>query len=121
LSFNGPRAGVAVGGDYQKPNEPAGTAAWTADGGRHWSAATRPPHGYRSAVAWDAAGKRWIAAGTNGSDTSGDDGRTWQAVDDGPWNAVSLPWIVGPMGRIAALHGASSSTSVVAPSTAAFE
>jgi photosystem II stability/assembly factor-like uncharacterized protein len=130
LSFKGPQIGVAVGGDYEKPDEVAGTAAWTADGGRHWAAATKPPHGYRSAVAWDGASKTWIAAGTNGSDTSIDDGRTWQALDDGHWNALSLPWIVGPMGRIATLngakalrpaHGVSRSTSVVAASTAALE
>jgi len=45
----------------------------------------------------------WIAAGTNGSDISRDDGKTWQAVDDGNWNALSLPFVVGPKGRIARL------------------
>ncbi|MGC1299151.1 MAG: glycosyl hydrolase, partial [Alloacidobacterium sp.] len=94
---------VAVGGDYTKPNESNGTAAWTADGGQHWTAAEKPPHGYRSAVAWDADSKAWIAAGTNGSDISYDDGKTWQPLDDGNWNALSLPWIVGPKGRIAKL------------------
>jgi photosystem II stability/assembly factor-like uncharacterized protein len=134
LSFKGPRIGIAVGGDYEKPNEVSGTAAWTADGGLNWTAAIHPPHGYRSAVAWDAASKSWIAAGTNGSDTSADDGRTWQSLDDAQWNAISLPWIVGPKGRIARqtsatasatasrlLHGVSRSTSVVAASTAARE
>jgi photosystem II stability/assembly factor-like uncharacterized protein len=130
LSFKGPRVGVAVGGDYEKPNEAAGTAAWTDDGGRRWKASARPPHGYRSAVAWDAVDKAWIAVGTNGSDTSTDDGRTWQTLDDGQWNALSLPWIVGPKGRIAKLspakaerpvQGVSRSTSVVAASTAALE
>jgi len=94
---------VAVGGEYTKPNESAGTAAWTADGGQHWTAAEKPPHGYRSTVAWDADAKAWIAAGTNGSDISYDDGKTWQPLDDGNWNALSLPWIVGPKGRIAKL------------------
>ena len=94
---------IAVGGDYTKPNESTGTAAWTADGGEHWTAADKPPHGYRSAVAWDTDAKAWIAAGTNGSDISYDDGMTWQPLDDGTWNALSLPWIVGPHGRIAKL------------------
>lgn len=94
---------VAVGGDYIKPNDPSGTAAWTADGGEHWTAAKVPPHGYRSAVAWDPSAKAWIAAGTNGSDISYDDGKTWQPLDDGNWNALSLPWVVGPDGRIARL------------------
>lgn len=94
---------VAVGGDYQKPNETAGTAAWSSDGGKTWTASTKPPHGFRSAVAWDADLKAWIAAGTNGSDISWDDGKTWQPLDDGNWNALSLPWIAGPNGRIAKL------------------
>ncbi|MGC2162872.1 MAG: hypothetical protein WA634_13235 [Silvibacterium sp.] len=95
--------GIAVGGDYKKPNESAGTAAWTSDGGKHWTAAEKPPHGYRSAVAWDADVKAWIAVGTNGSDVSYDDGKTWIPLDDGNWNALSLPWVVGPKGRIAKL------------------
>jgi photosystem II stability/assembly factor-like uncharacterized protein len=103
LGFRDDKHGVAVGGDYTKPNESAGTAAWTADGGAHWSAATKPPHGYRSAVAWDADAKAWIAVGTNGSDLSYDDGKTWSPLDGGNWNALSLPWVVGPEGRIAKL------------------
>jgi len=99
---------VAVGGDYQKPNESAGTAAWSADGGNTWTAATKPPHGYRSAVAWDDEAKAWIAAGPNGSDISYDDGKTWQPLDNGNWNALSLPWIVGPEGRIAKLGSLSA-------------
>jgi photosystem II stability/assembly factor-like uncharacterized protein len=103
LAFRDEQHGMAVGGDYTKPNESTGTAAWTADGGQHWTAAEKPPHGYRSAVAWDAGAKAWIAAGTNGSDISYDDGKTWQPLDNGNWNALSLPWIVGPKGRTAKL------------------
>jgi photosystem II stability/assembly factor-like uncharacterized protein len=103
LAFRDRQHGVAVGGDYRKPEETAGTAAFSSDGGEHWSAAGKPPHGFRSAVAWDAANKAWIAAGTNGSDISYDDGKTWQWLDSGSWNALSLPWVVGPKGRIGKL------------------
>lgn len=103
LLFRNETHGMAVGGDYTEPNESAGTTAWTADGGEHWTAAERPPHGYRSAVAWDADAKAWIAVGTNGSDISYDDGKTWTPLDNGNWNALSLPWVVGPQGRIAKL------------------
>jgi photosystem II stability/assembly factor-like uncharacterized protein len=92
---------IAVGGDYTKPNETKGTAAWSADGGENWTASAIPPHGYRSSVQWSDALKAWIAVGTNGSDLSRDDGRTWQRLDDGNWNALSLPFVVGPNGRIA--------------------
>jgi photosystem II stability/assembly factor-like uncharacterized protein len=97
---------VTVGGDYAKPNESTGTAAWSADGGQHWTASTTPPHGYRSAVQWSEALKLWITVGTNGSDISRDDGKTWQPLDDGNWNALSLPFAVGPNGRIAQLNPA---------------
>lgn len=93
---------VAVGGDYKKPDDPTGTAAWSNDG-KHWTAPTKPPHGFRSAVAWDPAAHVWITAGTDGSDVSYDDGRAWTPLDNGNWNAISLPYIVGPNGRIAKL------------------
>jgi hypothetical protein len=99
-----PWRGIAVGGDYSKPNDASGTAAWSADGGLNWTASVKPPHGYRSAVQWSEALKLWITVGTNGSDISHDDGETWQPIDDGNWNALSLPFVVGPNGRIARLQ-----------------
>jgi hypothetical protein len=106
--FNENSLFIAVGGDYTKPNESSATAAWSSDGGWTWTAATRPPHGYRSAVGWSDSLKAWITAGTNGSDISRDDGRTWQPLDDGDWNALSLPFVVGPHGRIARLESVSA-------------
>ena len=104
---------VAVGGDYLKPNDPTSTAAFTSDGGKTWTTATTPPHGYRSAVAYDAPTKTWITVGPNGTDISTDDGRNWRplrpANNDAPdadqhWNALSLPYAVGPHGRIGLLN-----------------
>jgi photosystem II stability/assembly factor-like uncharacterized protein len=101
-------AQVAVGGDYSKPNESNDTGAWTSDGGKTWNLSTKPPHGFRSSVAWSGDLKAWIAAGTNGSDISRDDGKTWTPLDDGNWNALSLPFVVGPKGRIARLSVAAA-------------
>lgn len=116
ISFRAEQHGIAVGGDYLKPNESTGTAAWTADGGEHWTASATPPHGYRSTVQWSEPLKLWITAGTNGSDISRDDGRTWQPLDNGNWNALSLPFIVGPNGRIARLNPAAL-TPIAPPRT----
>jgi photosystem II stability/assembly factor-like uncharacterized protein len=104
LAFRDLKHGIAVGGDSTKPIETLGTAAWTADGGRHWAASSKPPHGYRSSVDWYPDVKAWIAAGTNGADISHDDGKTWKPLDDGDWNALSLPYVVGPSGRIGKLR-----------------
>jgi hypothetical protein len=96
---------IAVGGDYQKPNDSTATAAWSTDR-IHWTAAARQPHGYRSAVGWSEQFDAWVAVGTNGSDISRDDGKTWTLLDKGDWNALSLPFVVGPKGRIARLSQA---------------
>jgi hypothetical protein len=109
------RVVVAVGGDYQKPDDPTQTAAFTINGGKTWQAAVTPPHGYRSAVAYDATAKTWITVGPNGTDVSTDDGRNWRALrplpgeapdTDQHWNALSLPFVVGPKGRIGVLETA---------------
>ena len=96
---------VVVGGDYKTVDDLQYTAAFTA-GTNKFEMATTPPHGYRSTVQWSESLKLWITAGTNGSDISRDDGRTWQPLDNGNWNALSLPFIVGPNGRIARLNPA---------------
>jgi photosystem II stability/assembly factor-like uncharacterized protein len=103
LAFRDQQHGIAVGGNYRKPEDATGTAAYTSDGGEHWSVPQKPPHGYRSAVAWDEKDRAWITVGTNGSDVSYDDGKTWQWLDGGNWNALSLPWTVGPNGQIGKL------------------
>lgn len=106
--------GVAVGGDYKKPDSTTKTAVRTLDGGSSWTASTIPPHGYRSSVAYDSSTKTWITVGPNGTDISADDGRNWRPVHPDPdlhepedadrnWNALSLPYVVGPKGRIGRL------------------
>ena len=106
---------IAVGGDFLKSNDSDETASYTLDGGKTWATAQTMPHGYRSAVAYDAASKTWITVGPNGTDVSTDDGKNWRAVHPDPamheapdadrdWNALSLPFVVGPRGRIGKLN-----------------
>jgi photosystem II stability/assembly factor-like uncharacterized protein len=104
---------IAVGGDYLKPNDPTSTAAVSTDGGESWLPATTPTHGYRSAVAYSPTIKTWITVGPNGTDISTDDGRNWHPLKPSPtdtpdadrhWNALSLPFVVGPHGRIGILN-----------------
>jgi hypothetical protein len=113
---------MVVGGDYTKPNQTTGTSAFLSSrDGAHAPFCsyfdvvkpTTPPHGYRSAVAYDAPTKTWITVGPNGTDISTDDGRNWRPLhptnNDAPdadqhWNALSLPYAVGPHGRVGILH-----------------
>jgi photosystem II stability/assembly factor-like uncharacterized protein len=102
---------MAVGGDFKAPERRTGTAAFFTGG--KWQAPDTLPNGYRSAVAYYAPAKTWIAVGPNGTDISTDDGRNWRALKpaagEGPdadknWNALSLPFVAGPNGRIAKLN-----------------
>ncbi len=114
---------MIVGGDYKHPDNSNGTAVFLSerDGFRlpftpefDIVKPQTPPHGYRSAVACDATTKTWITVGPNGTDISRDDGKNWTALKPGPldppdadknWNALSLPFVVGPNGRIGKLRG----------------
>lgn len=111
---------VAVGGNYQEPND-ASYTAWTSalnskssgDENLEFHLSQTSPHGYRSAVAYDPETKTWITVGPNGTDISRDGGKNWTALKPGPedapdadknWNALSLPFVVGPKGRIGNLR-----------------
>jgi hypothetical protein len=72
-----------------------------------------PPHGYRSGVAYDSYTNTWVTVGPNGTDVSTDDGANWRALRpmsteppdaDRGWNALSLPFVVGPKGRVGKLR-----------------
>jgi len=110
LDFSDPLHGIAVGGDYTRPEDSAHNIALTADGGRTWSEPSgTPPAGFRSAVLYLPDARLWIATGTSGSDLSSDGGRTWRTFDHGAFNALAFAsrgagWAVGPQGRIAAIH-----------------
>jgi hypothetical protein len=106
---------IAVGGDYSNPDQLGSAAITTSKDVAHWSASSTPPHGYRSSVAYDAAAKTWITVGPNGTDISTDDGKNWRSLRPDPalheapdadrdWNAISLPFVVGPHGRIGKLN-----------------
>jgi hypothetical protein len=110
---------MVVGGDYAKPEQkgsaiflPAPTYSFFMRHQKSESSIT-PPHGYRSAVAYDAPTKTWITVGPNGTDISTDDGRNWRPLHptgneapdaDQHWNALSLPYAVGPHGRVGILN-----------------
>lgn len=109
IAFWSRNDGVIVGGDYKDPTRAEKNAAFTTDGGRTWTLATKLPGGYRSGV---ARRKDWsppilAAVGINGIDFSVDGGRNWFPVTSSPGelNSVSFSpnsdgWLVGPAGRV---------------------
>ncbi len=64
LAFRDQMHGIAVGGDYRKPEEATGTAAYTSDGGEHWSVPASCP--MVTVLPWPGTqetkpGSRWVA------------------------------------------------------------
>jgi photosystem II stability/assembly factor-like uncharacterized protein len=101
---------VAAGGDYTRPDDRAGVAAYSLDGGQGWFVPNTAPGGYRSAVvAIPGPGGHFLAVGPNGADVSHDGGRNWSELSRAGYNAVAfapgspLGWAVGTEGRIARL------------------
>ncbi len=118
---------MVVGGDASKPD--VGSAVFVRHGGPALKkllapravAAAQPPSGFRSAVAYNTASDSWITVGPNGTDVSHDDGRTWNRLSpsaderadaDRNWQALALPFVVGPDGRIGKLHERASAPMV---------
>ncbi len=105
------RSGIAVGGDYRRPDRVESVAARTDDGGATWSLVeAAPPRGYRSAVAVvpGSGGQLMVTVGPNGSDVSVDGGRRWTALDDVGHHAITFAsprvgWAVGGEGRVSRL------------------
>lgn len=99
--------GVAVGGDYQKPESSKSNACITMDGGTTWQLVSEnTPKGYRSCVAYVPSSNVFVAVGTSGSDYSTDFGYTWSAIDTIGYHVVQfddnapIGWAAGSQGRI---------------------
>lgn len=104
--------GVAVGGNYARPDSAAITVASTSDGGVTWAAS--PPSAataYLSGVTYLAGGPGVLAVGTRGTSMSHDWGHDWVRQDTLALNAVAAApggrvWGVGPAGRVVLRPGA---------------
>jgi len=95
---------VVVGGDYKDDLGPERSAAYSPDGGATWHLATRPPTGFRSAVAF-VGGDTLLTVGTGGEDISTDYGAHWARFGDINLNAIAVlhgrdAWAVGPDGTV---------------------
>lgn len=100
--------GVAVGGDYTRPEAKSNHLLITADGGKSWH---RLDHsglgGHRSAVAYvPETADTYVAVGTNGMDISFDGGKRWQPLSPEGMHTVQFAaggktgWATGAKGKI---------------------
>ena len=81
LAFTDALHGIAVGGDFMKPDESTGTIAITNDGGKTWTAGSLPA--YRSSISYIASADFWFTTGTAGSDWSVGWRQNWQPSGNG--------------------------------------
>ena len=112
LAFADANHGVAVGGNYAKPDTAAVTTAYTSDGGVTWTSGTPSgATGYLSGAVYlpGSKGQQLIAVGTEGSATSRDGGKSWSNLSSNPFNVVAADqktgrvWAAGEGGSIAVL------------------
>ncbi len=99
---------MAVGGDYRPEAKSPATAAYSADGGVHWTLPAQPPADYRSAVSFVGRPIRgWIAVGPTGSDFSAD-GQQWQRFSTDGFHTLAAGqnqlFAAGADGRFALLR-----------------
>ncbi len=90
---------VMVGGNYLFPDSVSATAVYFDKKSDTWKQSEKPPGGYRSCVVSDKQGTEWVCTGLNGTDKSTDGGKTWQPVDNKPFNACAFSanflWLAG--------------------------
>jgi photosystem II stability/assembly factor-like uncharacterized protein len=109
LAFRNSRTGLAIGGDFEAPNE-GNALVRTSDGGRTWSRPSQSPAGYRSGLTYlPYLPTGLIAVGPNGSDLSLDGGNHWRQFDNGSFDTVDcgrdgVCFASGEKGRIAKFH-----------------
>ncbi len=110
LAFIDQQYGIAVGGNYLKPESKLGNILLTSDGGLSWKLPTDdPPRGYRSGVAYGKNGSRSmsVCVGPTGTDVSIDGGQSWQAASETGFHAIAFSpdgkagWACGSDGRVA--------------------
>ncbi|MGJ5641592.1 WD40/YVTN/BNR-like repeat-containing protein [Formosa sp. S-31] len=85
VDFYDENIGVAVGGDYTKPDAKTANKMKTTDGGKTWTlVADGENPSYKSCVQFvpDSKGKQLVAVGFNGMDVSNDGGQSWTHLND---------------------------------------
>lgn len=106
VAFRDAQHGVALGGDIGAPDVASEAAAFTADGGRTWTAGGRLPFtGAAYGAAYVPGTSALLAVGPGGAALSRDDGRTWALLDERTFWGVAAAgsgsaWLVGPEGRV---------------------
>lgn len=107
LAFSNKKMGMAVGGDYTKPDQGMDNLLLTMDGGKSWNL-QRSNLDYRSCVVF--VGKIAVVTGPSGSEWSSDKGNSWKKIKGKGFNSLSVVttsktvWAAGSEGRVGKLR-----------------
>lgn len=110
LAFKDSQNGIAVGGDYQKPDLPKANVAKTTDGGKIWHLVKdSDKFEFRSCVSFlpEPFSNYLIAVGRSGCDYSLDNGETWETFSKTGYYTFDFAnsgldgWAAGSEGRVA--------------------
>ena len=110
LAFSSPKYGIAVGGNYEIPNDSAKVISVTDDGGKTWQLLSESGiNGYKSASAHLPNTVNWLGAGPSGVNFSSDNGLTWALSDTTGYHTIVMAdnhsgWLTGAKGRIARIE-----------------
>lgn len=99
IAMEDDRNGLAVGGDYQLPNDSAANVLRTTDGGATWALAGRTtPIGVKWGLTSGGHGL-YLATAPTGTGITRDGGATWSVLDAKPANTASCAggvcWLAG--------------------------
>lgn len=96
--------GVALGGHYRHFRQGDSAAAWLNPATGHFETAERFPGGYRSGSCFDAQTGHFYCTGTNGTDVSTNQGRSWEPYSAVGANAIVAQghflWMAGNRGMV---------------------
>ncbi|PIB23603.1 oxidoreductase [Maribacter sp. 4U21] len=91
IDFWDENLGVAIGGDYTKPEVSTANKAITKDGGKTWELLADGQHPeYKSCIRFvpGSKGQEIVALGFNGISYSSDMGSTWKKLSDAPFYTI---------------------------------
>jgi len=106
LSFSSPDYGIAVGGNYEIPDDTTKVITLTDDGGKSWELLhSSGINGYKSAIANIPDSDLWLSTGPTGVSYSSDNGLSWSLIDSIGYHSLiiladSSGWLSGANGKI---------------------
>ncbi|RLK02495.1 WD40/YVTN/BNR-like repeat-containing protein [Tenacibaculum discolor] len=93
IDFYDENHGIAIGGNYSKPEDNNANKAITTDGGKTWTlVANNMNPNYKSCVQYvpNTNGKEVFAVGKTGVSFSNDDGHTWKQISKESYYAIQF-------------------------------